>query len=122
MKTPDSSATRADFGLSGPGFEMELLPPINPDAGPVTSTSGSSGKRDRKGGSSSTSTSTSTSTVEEEHTTDHHLRLLRQTGKYPVLVLNTDAQPLSYLPLSIIRWQEVGGFELTAGRNGGRAV
>ncbi|GAB5030554.1 hnh endonuclease [Nannochloropsis oceanica] len=106
MKTPDSSATRADFGLSGPGFEMELLPPINPDAGPVTSTSGSSGKRDRKGGSSSTSTSTSTSTVEEEHTTDHHLRLLRQTGKYPVLVLNTDAQPLSYLPLSIIRWQE----------------
>jgi|EP00624_Nannochloropsis_granulata_P004576 hypothetical protein len=112
MKTPDSSATRADFGLGGPGFEMELLPPIDRDAGPIISTSGSSGKRDKKGGSSSSSstgTSTSTSTGEEEHTTDHHLRLLRQTGKYPVLVLNTDAQPLSYLPLSIIRWQEVGG-------------
>jgi hypothetical protein len=57
---------------------------------------------------------------EEEHTTDHHLRLLRQTGKYPVLVLNTDAQPLSYLPLSIIRWQEVCGLKGEGASEGGR--
>jgi len=48
------------------------------------------------------------------------MRLLRQTGKYPVLVLNTDAQPLSYLPLSIIRWQEVGREGREGGREGGR--
>ncbi|TFJ84421.1 hypothetical protein NSK_004406 [Nannochloropsis salina CCMP1776] len=95
MKKPTDSATRADFGLGGPDFEMELLPPTDKNAGPKTATS-------RKGVSGSVGTVGG----DEDHTTDHHLRLLRQTGKYPVLVLNTDAQPLSYLPLSIIRWQE----------------
>lgn len=96
MKKPTDSATCADFGLGGPDFEMELLPPTDKNAGPKTATS-------RKGVSGSVGTVGG----DEDHTTDHHLRLLRQTGKYPVLVLNTDAQPLSYLPLSIIRWQEV---------------
>ncbi len=88
MKVPSPDATRAEFGAA-PGFELELLPPADRDSPPVTATGSSTGMA-----------------AEDEHTTDSYLRLLRQTGKFPVLVLNTDAQPLSYLPLSIIRWQE----------------
>lgn len=33
------------------------------------------------------------------------IRRLRSLGKWPVLVLNADCQPLSYLPLSVMRWQ-----------------
>lgn len=31
---------------------------------------------------------------------------MRSLGKWPVLVLNADCQPLSFLPLSVMRWQD----------------
>lgn len=34
-----------------------------------------------------------------------HVKHIRNSGKYPVLVVNADWQPLSYLPLSVMRWQ-----------------
>lgn len=87
MKAPPPTAQRAHFGPGAPSSELV------------------GGSREREAAVAAEEESLFHH-LGEEHNSALQLRRLRSLGKWPVLVLNADCQPLSYLPLSVLKWQD----------------